>query len=177
MAEIRRATVEDANAIGRVHADSWRSTYKAIVPDRYLDSIDVEEWAERHRQALTDPGDREVSYVAEVQHEVVGWAASGPNRDADPTYVGGLYAIYLLADYQRQGIGLRLTVAVAEGLMEFGIRSMLVWVLTENWSARQFYEALGAGYVQERRITIGGASLSEVAYGWKDLNRLVTMRD
>ena len=67
--------------------------------------------------------------------------------------------------------------AVAEGLMEFGIRSMLVWVLTENCLPVSSTRRLVQDTVQERPITIGGASLSEVAYGWKDLNRLVTMRN
>ena len=46
---------------------------------------------------------------------------------------------------------------------------MLVWVLAVS-PFRLFYEALGATQVSEREITIGGAALTEVAYGWADLN-------
>ncbi len=176
MVGIRRATIEDASAIARIHADSWRSTYRGIVSDHYLDSIDVQEWAERWRRSLTNPGDGVISHVAEVEREVIGWAIGGPNRDAGSTYAGELYAIYLLLDYQRRGLGRRLTMATAENLRDAGIGSMLVWVLAENWSARRFYEALGAEYAQERQIAIAGASLREVAYGWDDLDRLVTVR-
>ncbi len=163
MIEIRRATIEDAPAIARVHADNWRSTYRGIVSDRYLDSIDVQEWTERRRRSLTSPGDEVISHVAEVEHEVIGWAVGGPNRDAGSAYAGELYAIYLLLDYQRRGIGRQLTMATAENLLGLGVGSMLVWVLAENWSARRFYEALGAEHVQERQIAIAGASLREVA--------------
>ena len=142
----------------------------------FVDAIDVREWAERRRRSLTNVGDRVVSHVAEVEREIVGWAVGGPNRDADSTYAGELYAIYLLFDFQRRGIGRRLAAATAESLVESGFGSMLVWVLVENRSARRFYEALGAEYVQERQIAIGGASLREAAYGWEDLDRLVTVR-
>ncbi len=49
---------------------------------------------------------------------------------------------------------------------------MLVWVLAENPS-RRFYEVLGGKQLCEQEITIGGVTLVEVAYGWKNLHRLV----
>ena len=45
---------------------------------------------------------------------------------------------------------------------------MLVWVLTENPS-RAFYERMGGRFVREAPVTICGAPLVEVAYGWDDL--------
>ena len=159
MARIRRATVGDAAAIASVHVDSWLTTYRGIVPNAYLDTIETAEWTERQRRSLRCPDDRVVFLVAEVQGKVIGWAVGGPERGVDPAYDAELYAIYLLLDYQRQGIGLRLTAAVAAGLLEAGMSSLLLWVLAENRSARRFYEALGGRYVREQQITIGGVSL------------------
>ena len=82
----------------------------------------------------------------------------------------------LLPDRRRQGIGLNFVRATAAGLMGLGLDSMIVWVLAENRSARRFYEALGARYVTERHVQIGGAFLPEVAYGWSDIGALVGMR-
>jgi hypothetical protein len=39
---IRRARPADAPAIARVRIDSWRSTYRGIMPDAYLDGMQVE---------------------------------------------------------------------------------------------------------------------------------------
>jgi hypothetical protein len=33
---IRRAVREDARAIARVHVDSWRTTYRGIVPEEHI---------------------------------------------------------------------------------------------------------------------------------------------
>ena len=73
------------------------------------------------------------------------------------------------------GIGRQLTEAVVSRLLELDLRSMLVWVLADNAPARRFYEALGGRYVREQPITIGGASLVEIAYGWKDISPFFAM--
>ena len=173
---IRVAQIADATAIAGVHVESWRTTYAGIVPDDYLDSIDVREWELRRHDQLANSEDRELSYVAADDERVVGWAGGGPERSGTKDYDGELYAIYLLEDYQRRGIGRQLTEAVVSSLVELGMRSMLTWVLTDNTPARRFYEALGGQYVREQEIIIGGASLVEVAYGWKDLSSLAQTR-
>ena len=43
---IRRATVDDADAIATVHIASWRGAYAGIVPDAFLASLDVAARAE-----------------------------------------------------------------------------------------------------------------------------------
>ncbi len=169
---IRHAEVGDAAGIGSVHAESWRTTYRGIVPDAYLDAIDVDEWSERQRRYMAEAPDDAVSLVAEVEGQVVGWAVGGPNREPELDHAGELYAVYLLPEHQRKGIGLKLTMAIARWLMDTGVESMAVWVLADNHTARRFYEALGAEYCQEREVKVGGADLAEVAYRWSDLSRL-----
>ena len=56
--------------------------------------------------------------------------------------------------------------------MQEGLHSLLVWVLANNPS-QDFYSALGGQRVYEQEITIGGARLVEVAYGWLDIRELV----
>lgn len=146
-----------------------------IVPDAYLDAIDDDEWSDRQRRNLAEAPDNVVSLVAEVEGQIVGWAVGGPNREPKLDHAGELYAIYLLSEHQGRRIGLRLTVAIARRLVDAGMASMVVWVLAANHQARRFYEALGAGYCQERKVEIGGADLTEVAYGWSHLSRLGTL--
>jgi hypothetical protein len=42
---IRDAVLEDADAIARVSAESWRCGYRGILPDEVLAAIDVEKRA------------------------------------------------------------------------------------------------------------------------------------
>ena len=151
-------------------------TYRGIVPDAFLDAIDIQVWTDRRLGEMADASLGLLPHVAEIEDEVVGWAMGGPNLEPSLHFSGELYAIYLLPERRRQGIGLNLVRATAAGLMGLGLDSMVVWVLAENRSARRFYEALGARYVTERHVQIGGAFLPEVTYGWSDIGALVGMR-
>ena len=39
---IREANLDDAKGIAKVHVDSWRTTYKNIIPDEYLNNLSYE---------------------------------------------------------------------------------------------------------------------------------------
>ncbi len=167
METIRAARVEDAPEIGRVHVNSWRTTYKGIVPDEVLANLSYTLREQKARQRLSSPTTR--TYVAEnEQGQIVGFVVGGLNRDASSAYVSELYAIYILREVQGRGIGKKLTHALVERLVQDKLYSMLVWVLADNPS-RGFYEALGGQYVATKPIEIGDALFDEVSYGWDDI--------
>jgi len=169
---IRRAELADAPAIARVHVDSWRTTYRGIVPDDALAALSYEQREQTWRRAISHADSVRCVYVAEANGgNLIGFASGGPERSGDQVYGGELYAIYLLAEHQRCGAGRRVALAIASHLLQGGLTSMLVWVLAEN-PARSFYAKLGGQQVYERVETIGGARLVEVAYGWRDLRAL-----
>jgi ribosomal protein S18 acetylase RimI-like enzyme len=113
------------------------------------------------------------TFVAEDDSgSIVGFANCGAARDTRD-FGGELYAIYVLQFAQLMGIGKRLVLAVVNDLAARGFSSMLVWVLTENPS-RRFYEGLGGEALLSRNIAIGGKTLKETGYGWKDLSSLIT---
>jgi hypothetical protein len=37
--QIREATIADVTAIDRVHVESWRTTYRGLLPDDYLGNL------------------------------------------------------------------------------------------------------------------------------------------
>lgn len=168
---IREASVSDAGGIARVHVDTWRTAYAGIVPAGLLAQLSCERSEGRWRENLSGAGT--FGYVAEDDDgRIVGFAFAGPERDGDPVYQGELYAIYILEDYQRRGIGRQLVRAVVGRLVERGLYSMLIWVLAEN-PARGFYEALGGQPVRQKHLERGGKELLEIAYGWEDIRPLL----
>lgn len=169
--KIRRAQPTDARGIARVHVDSWRTTYRGILDDEYLDSLDYESREERWKRNIDSHA---IIYVAENgDGQIVGFAIGGKEATGQMDYDGELYAIYLLQEVQGQGIGKQLTSAVMKELKQQGISSMIVWVLADNPS-RRFYEALGGHYVASKPITIGKQTLEEVSYGWKLIPNIST---
>lgn len=175
-ATLRPATPEDGPAIARVQIQAWRETYAGLVPDEFLARMVGEERRERAAQgwarAAADP--RQVLLVAEEAGEVVGFVAGGPARalpEDGPEYGGELYALYLLRACQGRGSGRALVRELARRLSDLGQPDLMLWVLREN-PTRGFYEHLGGVVVGEKRETVPGGELVEVAYGWPDIRAL-----
>jgi ribosomal protein S18 acetylase RimI-like enzyme len=166
----REATADDASAVARVHVESWRSTYAGILP---AEAIAERSFERRHSYWCGAVGrsGAEYVYVAETGGLVVGLASGGPERSGDSTYRGELYAIYILAEYQRRGIGRELVRAIAERLSQDELSGMLVWVLADN-PARTFYTNLGGKELRRQPIWFGSVTVDEVAYGWQDTTGL-----
>jgi ribosomal protein S18 acetylase RimI-like enzyme len=164
---VRPATVDDAQAIARVHVASWRSTYKGLLPGDFLEALSEAGYTERWIRFIGQGSSR--VYVVEQDGEVVGFASGGRERAEEIGFSGELYAIYVLDPFQRQGYGRELVRAVVTGLREMGLEDMLIWVLRDNQPARGFYERLGGVYVRTQPTTIGPATLEEVSYGWRHL--------
>jgi GNAT superfamily N-acetyltransferase len=168
MVLIRAATQQDASAIARVHVQSWLTTYAGIVPDEYLadfnedDRVPVwQEWLTRDLQV----------HVAELDGEVVGFICGGQIREPLQGCDAELFAIYLIDQAQRRGVGTALLRKLAKSLRAKGFKGMTVWVLERN-PAKHFYERAGAAFVTTKEIEIGGALLQEVAFAWPDLTTI-----
>ena len=165
-ATIRPATPADARAIAEVHVASWRSTYRGIVPQPYLDALNVADREARWRDSFTS---EMAIFVAEANGAVVGFASGGPARAEFPGLTGELYAIYLLPQARSQGIGAKLFFAIANHLQQAGHAGMYLWVLEQN-SACAFYKRMGGSRLSQQEIDVGGQSLIEVAYAWPRLH-------
>lgn len=163
---IREAATSDAAAIARVHVDTWRATYRGIVPDDPLAKLSYEEQA-REWEGILCAAER-FTYVAEdTSGRVVAYATGGPEAGGDPIYNGELFRLYILGSHQHRGLGRRLIRQVAARLRRNGSTSMLTWVMARG-AARAFYEHLGGRYLRTGSWNHGGLTIDEVAYGWPD---------
>jgi hypothetical protein len=83
--EIRRALADDALGVATVHVRSWQAAYRGLLPDAYLDQLDVEArrvgWAQTI--AETDWPRSGTLVATEANANVVGFAHLGPTRDDD----------------------------------------------------------------------------------------------
>jgi ribosomal protein S18 acetylase RimI-like enzyme len=165
---VRRAELDDAGAIARVHVATWRSAYRGLLPDDFLASLSEAHYTERWKRVINEGSSR--VFVVEEPDGIAGFASGGRERAGETGYAGELYALYVLDGAQRRGHGRDLVRSVAHALHEMRIPDMIVWVLRDNLAAREFYERLGGTYVRAQPITIGAATLEEVSYGWRSLD-------
>lgn len=140
---IREAGPSDAAAVATVHVRSWRAAYRGIVPDAYLDSLDVEERTEVWRGRLSAP-DAPTVLVAE-EGAVVAFACFRPwsGGEKDPSVTAELAALYAVPEVWGRGVGRELLAATVAAMAAAGFRGAGLWVLEANHRARSFYEAAG----------------------------------
>ena len=138
MAEIRPATPDDADALGRLHMACWREAYGDLLSAEFFERATPESSAERWTVTIPRLAvDGGALLLAEEDDELVGFACSGPGRGEAAPRELELYAIYVRASAYGSGLGQRLLDAA------IGDRPASLWVLERNPRARAFYERNG----------------------------------
>ena len=66
----------------------------------------------------------------------------------------------------RPGHGRRLFSSARRDLLQSGLKSMVVWALSDNDPATEFYRALGGRMVARSSEKFGPKSLDKVAFAW-----------
>jgi GNAT superfamily N-acetyltransferase len=162
---IRSGTPEEAEAVARVHLETWRAAYGHVFPRDRLDDMSSERVAQRAALHRRFP-----PTVAEIDGRIVGFVSVGASRDEDAD--GELFAIYVHPDQWGTGVGRALIAAGEQELLALGHRDVVLWVLEDNPRARQFYESAGwTADGAKRPIEVLGVEVPEVRYR-KNLNRV-----
>ena len=166
---LRRATAGDAPAIARVRVDSWRTTYRGMIPDAYLDAMQVDASTATWERVLTAGPNTTSVFVAEHADAIVGFASGAMLKEPKYGIDAELVAIYLRREFQHVGLGRRLVGSVVDAQSGYGARGLLTWVIAGNKAARTFYERLGGELLVEQPFQWDGMDLVEAGYGWRDL--------
>ncbi|MFS0673711.1 N-acetyltransferase family protein [Ornithinibacillus sp. 179-J 7C1 HS] len=169
--KIRKANHQDATGIAKVHVDSWRTTYKNIVPDTMLNNLSYEKRTELWERNIA----REDNYlfVAETEEgKIVGFADCGKRESNQVPNSGDLTSIYLLEEYQGKGIGKLLLKQIVLQCQQLGYKRVFVEVLEDN-KTRYFYEHYGATLVKTEKVILGGAELGLLIYEWEDISSVL----
>lgn len=159
--KIRTAVLNDASGIGRVHVNSWRTTYQTIIPDDILNNLKYEDKIRQWQNNIEDPG--QFIIVAEADQEIVGYAATEARLINKRTYSHHLTSIYTLKEYQGKGLGRQLLHEIFRHFKKNGAGAVYVEVLKDN-KTKYFYEKYGAVHVRDFDLNLGSKTLKESLY-------------
>lgn len=168
MLSICKATVKDAEALGRIHSRTWQAAYAGIIPDEFLIQLTSESRAAFFKQKLLEPavpGKLSDNYIALDQDAPVGLLAlhTAPDIDVTPG-TGGIAALYVLPEHQGKGFGRSLMDYGVNRLKETGHTGVILWVLEQNTKAIRFYERYGYVFDGTSKEIVLGKPLVEMRY-------------
>jgi ribosomal protein S18 acetylase RimI-like enzyme len=161
--EIRRAKAADATAVADTHDEAWRTAYRGIIPGAELEKL-----ISRRGPAWWESAIRKGSRVALLMFgdRIAGYANYGRNRARSLTYDGEIYELYLRPEFQGLGFGRRLFTSARRDLAQSGLKSLVVWALSDNDPAVEFYRAIGGRAVARSSERFGAKTLDKVAFAW-----------
>ncbi len=165
---IRPGGAPDGAAIAVVERRAWRSGYRDVVSDRFLDDLDLgylgPYWTGR---AAVPPSPRHRLLVAGRPGEVHGAVDTGPARgDQEVASIKGeVRSLHVDPTVAGAGLGSVLLAAAESALAAAGFSEVALWVVEGNLVARGFYERRGWAPDEATRVdTVGSERLVEVRY-------------
>ncbi len=126
----------DFDSIRQVYYQTWTYSYAGLVPQALLDNLDTKKnWNPETRVdntlvALTN------------DQQIVGVCTYGPARRQKYTGLGEIYSLYVLPQFQHQGIGQKLFQSALD-ILQKDFDDLYLLVLKNNLIARAFYEMFG----------------------------------
>lgn len=165
---IRRARVEDADALGALHARGLSHFYLRSVPAEALAQADEARLVEHWSQAIASPPTPDWRvWVIDFGDELRGFTHTGPSgdRQLEVTTTGEIHALHVHPDHGKSGLGRSLLTWCVDDLSDRGYLTAIAWCPHKAQGARHFLEAGGFlidGPPAERELH--GAACAQLRY-------------
>jgi len=176
----RRAKPEDAPGIADLHTRSWRTAYRGLLPDAYLDGPLLQERQSHWETTLPQARADDFILVAEEGDRLAGFIAAWCN-DTSKAYdpygnYPGIFVdnLHVDPDGRGKGLGRQLllkTLEHAQTLPDLD-PSLWLWVMADNARALGFYRALGGAITETITEPFGGILVETHRMIWTDLAAL-----
>ena len=105
MLSIRKANIDDAAQIGKVHVDSWRTGYKSFMPKDVLNNLSYDEKISFWQSMFNTDSSYKRVYCAVHDSKIIGFSHFDLSHKKHPEYKGQLIDIHVLPEYRGEGIG------------------------------------------------------------------------
>lgn len=159
---LRRATADDVALIASVHALSWTSAYRGILPDDFLDRDVTSELAAYWRARTTELADgTRCVFIAESDGEPVGFVCVARPDESGSALVDNLQA---LPGHRGLGAGTAMLDEAARWARSHGARQLHLSVLEANAAAIGFYESRGWTFSLREADRVGGVDVFSLTY-------------
>lgn len=158
---IRKNIYADQEQMARIKVDGWKTAYDSIVSSSFLNSLNYEEQTKRYQASFEEYKD--LVFVAVRRNEVLGYACFNPMPNID-WFDSELVSLYVKPGETGKGIGTSLFLETCKHLASLGKKNMVIWCLSDNEKAIQFYQELGGSIVKTKKAKIGNKYYKEYGF-------------
>jgi len=176
--QFRIAHINDLESLAKLHAESWRESYRGIFPDNFLDN-DV--WEERRsfwEGRLSSPKENQRVLIATKDNQICGFICAFGNENSKwGTFVDNLH---VSKSSQGNGVGKQLMYLIAKWADElFENKGLYLEVLEDNFNARSFYHRIGAKHQETNLWQPPGSDekINDLLYVWESNQQLLQINN
>lgn len=158
---VRPFNKEEVKDVAKIRVKGWQESYKGIVDDEYLQSLDIEKQTEKFSEFINNDN----FVVAVKDKKVVGFCRFINNNSFSPELDDidcELTAIYTHPDYKNIGIGTKMFNYVTNIFKEENKKRMIIWCLKDNHKSLGFYKHMGAVEEKTTKKIIGNKEYDEI---------------
>lgn len=172
---IREACDEDSKGIATVSLVTWQKSYREFFPKEKLDNYSIEEHTQSWKDRIQsyDPNEIRMFVAEDVESGIIGFASGGKAGlfDKPCNYECEIFAIYVLNEHHRRGIGKELVQRLLQIFRMKKWKTMIIWTIKHS-IFRAFYEKLGGIPKEFKEYEKWGTKIQLSGYTWDDISEI-----
>ncbi len=133
---VKKISIEDIKELSNLEYHIWRSTYRGILPDEYLDNLDINHIQEKFKNKLYDNSVE--TYLINSDMSSIGYFSLKYNNN-----VLEVSKLYILKNYQNIGVGSFVAEYIKAKTIEHHIDIVESWVIENNYISENFHKKMG----------------------------------
>ncbi len=156
---IRRAEPHEMTTLAEIYHSSWCHAFSKHFPPENLAQVTLRDFEDRWRAYFLKKN--VVSFVYEHEQNPIGFVVSNIEKNA----ASEILSIMVLPVAIRSGVGGKLMEKTLTYMQENDCNFATLWVVSENFDARRFYEHFGFHATEDKRfIQRYGIELCQLRY-------------
>lgn len=163
---IREIIKNDINDISKIYTDSWKTTYKNILPESLLKNMSYESSKEKWLSYINIKNHG--GFVALDNNKIVGFAMYKPENNLYKCLL--LDSLHVIKSAQGKGIGKKLIFTIGKYAYDNKYEKMYIYIVKGNEKAEKIYNYLGARHYKDFIDNFDGSLSNSSILLWDNLN-------
>ena len=157
---IRKATIDDLSKISEIASNAWKTNYKGIIDEDFLETRTVENFIKRGLETKWLEDDKIDTFVFEENNSIKGFISGNDYNKNNWCEIGRLYVD---PEFQNQGIGKKLLEYMEKHYGKTGYKDMVIWTI-KGLPNNDFYRKFGKTMTEEKEYTYGNKKYTGIGF-------------
>ena len=153
---IEKPKKEDSEEIAKLVIDSWKTAYKGLINQKYLDNLNIEDSKNKWKKQIEENND---ILIYRENNKILGVIKYGESEGDKED--GEVYILYVKPEEKGNGIGTKLFNTAKQELLKNDYKKMIVWCLDGNKIGEDFYLKSGGDKKEKRIYEVNGINVNE----------------